>query len=168
MALEETNFQEPQTPAKRPDFLTVICALSFIGSGWGAIQGVTSMVSGPTPEEVAEQMDQAMGEMPDDSPGFLSGLMEGSADMAIAAAENAVPIGIATILLSLLSLLGVYFMFKLQKKGFGIYALTNLVALAIPIIFMGAGSVVLATVGVSALFTFLFIGLYAANLKHMS
>jgi len=167
MALEETIISEPQKPTKRPDFLNVICILSFIGSGWAAIQGVVSMVSSSTPEEVAEQMDEQMSQMPDDA-GFLTSFVEGSADMAIAAAENAVPMGVATIVVSLASLLGVYYMFKLQKKGFGIYALANLIGIAVPIIFLGAGTVVLLTVGVTSLFTFLFIGMYAANLKHMS
>jgi hypothetical protein len=167
MALEETIIEESQKPTKRPDFLNVICVLSFIGSGWAAIQGFISMVASDSPEEVAAQMDEQMSQMPEDS-GFLTSFVEGSADMAIAAAENAVPMGVATIVISLASLLGVFYMFKLQKKGFGIYALANLVGIAVPIIFLGAGTVVLLTVGITTLITFLFIGMYAANLKHMS
>jgi len=159
---------ENQAQTKRPDFLTVLCALSFVNAGYHIINGLITMFSSNSAEEVAAQMEEGMAQMPDDSPGFLAGFMESSADMAIAAAENAIPMGIAAIVVYAVSALGAYFMFKQQKKGFGIYTIANVAALAIPIVFLGASGMVLATVGLAAFFTLLFIVLYSINLKHMS
>ena len=159
---------ENQAQTKRPDFLTVLCALSFVNAGYHIISdGLINMFTSNS-EKAVEQMEEAMAQMPDDSPGFLSGFMESSAEMAIAAAENAIPMGLSIIVVYAVSALGTFFMFKQQKKGFGIYAIANVVSLAIPIIFLGASGVVLASVGVAAFFTILFIVLYSLNLKHMS
>jgi CHASE2 domain-containing sensor protein len=68
---------------------------------------------------------------------------------------------IGSILLSIIGLVGVILMWKLQKKGFFIYTGAGILGLILPLI-LGAGFSVFG-----AIITFAFIAMYALNLKHM-
>jgi len=72
----------------------------------------------------------------------------------------------ANILFALLSLFGVFLMFKLKKNGFYLYSVVNLFWMLVPVYFIGM-EVGMMMLGVGALITILFIILYAVNLKHM-
>ena len=155
-----------QNPKKRPDFLTALCALSFANAGYKIFDAVTNMAADP--EKTIAELETAMEEVPDEAPGFVGEILSQTSDVTILAAENAIPMGASQMVLFLLSAVGVFLMFKMNKKGFFVYSAANVLALFIPIIFLGASSLVLITVGLAFVFTALFIGLYASNLKHLS
>ena len=75
--------------------------------------------------------------------------------------------GIAGIVLSLLSVSGVWLMWNLKKSGFWLYLLATIGGLVVPLIFLGGGWLALASVGFVGFFSLIFIILYAVNLKYM-
>ncbi len=125
----------------RPTFLTVLCILSFIGGGIGVLGGLLGIVA-----------VGAMGSMFADIPGMGAIIGASTAYMVMA------------LLIAGASLYGAIQMWKLKKQGFYIYTGAQVVSLILPMVMLpGAGFN-----GVAFLFTALFIGLYAMNLKHMS
>jgi hypothetical protein len=159
----------PATPAARPTLLTVICIISFIMGAWGVISGIMNMTKDQTAvlAEAQAKMEEAKAQMGDQANGMAGRWMDEGMAMAQRASANAVPIGVAGILLSLLSLFGVWRMWNLQKSGFWIYLLATILSLAVPLYFLGGGLLAVASVGFIGFFSLIFIILYAVNLKYM-
>jgi hypothetical protein len=166
--MTDYNTNAPATTT-RPTLLTVLCILSFIGGAWGIISGIQSLTSNSAAEmaEMQAQMDEARSQMGDEASGMVGGMMDGAMEIAQKAAENAVPIGITTIVLALVSILGVWQMWNLKKSGFYLYTVAALLGLAVPLFFMGFSMMALMSVGIAGIFSILFIILYAMNLKYM-
>lgn len=83
-------------------------------------------------------------------------------------AEHASMLAVFNILAALLSLTGAYMMFKLQRKGFYMYAGGQLFLILAPVALVGLNFVTGAAMMVSGFFAFIFIGMYGVNLKHMN
>ena len=105
---EETTQQSAET-AKRPGFLTVLCILTFIGSGLGVLGGLLMTVG--------------MGSLMESIPGMGAAMGGGTAYFAIGT------------VLAAASLFGAIQMWKLKKQGFFIYAGANIVGLILPLVF---------------------------------
>ncbi|MDA8886218.1 hypothetical protein N9I68_01420 [Bacteroidia bacterium] len=54
--MEENTSTFPQ----RPTFLTVLCILTFIGSGYGIFQGITSYATAETAAAASELIEESM------------------------------------------------------------------------------------------------------------
>lgn len=163
------NDSTTPVPRTRPTLLTVLCILSFIAGAWAVISGLMSLTASPDTEALRQQMDQAMEgveELGDDSP--MAGFAQGMAEQAMKAAEAARPMGIANMIIALISIFGVWQMWNLKKTGFWIYVLASVAGLAVPMIFLGGGLLAVMSVGVGGFISLIFIILYALNLKHMS
>ena len=113
---------EENTTKTRPTFLTVLCILTFIGSGWGIIDGTIDFFSADIADEamemVDEQMEDAMEEMEDSGAsenaiGFMESLMGGVTDAVTA--ENIRKASIVGIISSILCLLGAIQMWGLKN-----------------------------------------------------
>lgn len=138
--MEQMN--TPATPevAKRPTFLTVLCILTFIGSGISTLVLLLAVVAF----------------------GAVSGLLESIPGMAVGNGLGIVYF-IISFLLAFGSLLGAIMMWKLKKSGFYLYSVANIIAFILPM-FMVSGMPfnifgLVITLG--------FIAMYAANLKAM-
>jgi hypothetical protein len=157
---------------KRPTFLTVLCILSFIGGAWGIIGGIMSMTASAGTEalsQMANDMDAAKAGLGDDAASGIAGdMMDATAQFAIKAASAAKSMGIANIVLCIVSLLGVWMMWNLKKNGFYLYTLATIGGLAVPLIFLGVNLLSILSVGLGGLVGVVFIILYGLNLKHMS
>jgi len=157
-------------PKKRPTFITVLCILSLIGSGgFGLLQPLYQFVTFEKsyPEKIA-QIETGLEQMEDagmDS-GFLYDTAVNGLVVLEKTKENLVPMTAAHVVFALLSLLGVFLMFKLKKNGFYLYSLVNLFWMLVPIYFIGM-EVGMMVLGFGGFVTILFIILYAVNLKHM-
>jgi hypothetical protein len=157
--MEQTNNMTAATTATRPQFLTVLCILSYIGSGlWallsligifasGAIIGLLAGdamssvdTSGMTPEQ-AEQF-QAV------ATGGIMGMLS----------SYAIVIFVVSLIFASLSLFGVIRMWKMKKSGFWLYSIPNGLIAVLGLI---GGSIFGPIIGVA------FIVMYALNLKHM-
>jgi len=164
------DITQVSVPKKRPTFITVLCILSLIGSGgFGLLQPLYQYVTFDKtyPDKVA-QLEEAIGNLED--AGMDSGFIYESTQNGLIAlektAENLGPMTAANILFALLSLFGVFLMFKLKKNGFYLYSVVNLFWMLVPVYFIGM-EVGMMMLGFGALITILFIILYAVNLKHM-
>lgn len=149
--------------------LAVICILSFIMGAWGIFGGVQNMTQDQTVvlAKARESMEQARADLGEQAEGLAGRMMDSAMEITERAAANAKSIGISNIILSLLSLFGVWQMWNLKKNGFWLYVLAGIAGLIVPIAFLGGSMMALASVGIGGFFTLLFIILYAVNLKYM-
>lgn len=150
---------------KRPTFLTVLCILTFIGSGWGVLSPLFQLFFAHVADMTAQndQLNDLMENMGDETPSFISGMVTSS--QAILA--HARPIALCNLLLSLSSLGGAIMMFMLRRSGFYLYTAANVVALFVTPCFVGFTSFVMAGFAFSAVIALIFIILYAVNLRAM-
>lgn len=156
----------------RPTFLTVLCILTFVVSGYNFIQSLISIF-------VSNAMDtQGLNEMYDEIYKNMEGMdAEGQAFMqqfvdAIqitlsAMIENAVLIGSMEMLVSALGVIGAFLMFRLNKKGYYVYILAKAIGVIAPLIIVGANILTLSVYGFISIIGILFIVLYGLNLKYM-
>lgn len=148
-----------ETP-KRPQFITVLCILTFIGSAlafFGAIWGYFSV-------KASAAMLENMGSAEGDSFGMMSGMQE----TLMKAVENAVPNMIIGVLCSLICLFGALQMWKLKKMGFFIYAVGEITPVIAAFFLGGGGLIGGAGAVIGLIFAIVWIVLYAVNLKHMN
>ena len=155
---------------KRPTFLTVLCILTFIGSGWGVLSQLFSLLFTNLVDVSAqtEQLNTMMDNMESGAgTSFLSGILSSSQEVMQATMMHAKSIAVISLVLSLLSLCGAILMFSLRRIGFYIYTVAQLLLLFVVPYFAGFSMLVVMGMLFSALFTVVFIILYALNLKAM-
>lgn len=157
------------TSARRPQFLTVLCILSFVGSflyiGMGILNAFTS-----TPEYLREfqrTQDQRFVETygPDHP---LVKVQNSQTAFKKKLAEAEIPLAYTNIVVGLISLGGVWKMWKLKRIGFWFYLLAAIIGNLALLLLVGGADMwtelsQLLNVGI----TMLFLILYALNLKHM-
>ncbi len=124
----------------RPTLLTVICILTFIGSGLSALLYLIAAVAF----------------------GAISGLLDSIPGMSAIIGGGAI-FFVVSLILAAVSLFGAIKMWGLKKMGFYLYAVAQVLMLVVPFIFITG-----ATFSIFGfIFTALFIALYAVNLKLM-
>lgn len=159
---------------ERPQFLKVLCILTWVCSGLMLLNTLAGMIMKPSEEQKMEQIEK----MREINP-------EGAAQMEIALNSQSggqhILNSILTVIALLLSAAGAMWMWNLKKTGFYIY----LAGEALPYVsfFLGgaaamqavasmAGSmgnaIVGAVIGIMVVFDIAFIIMYAVNLKHMN
>jgi hypothetical protein len=158
---------------KRPQFLTVLCILSFIGIGLMFAFTLMGMVMN-TPERQAEQIEQLRQVSPSMADEMEDQLLA-QQDSVMYKIQNYI-----NLLFLLGSFLGVMQMWKLKRSGLYIYAVAELV----PYLFMIAGgkeamqmfgsmggggmqSVMYAALIMVFVFDAAFVIMYAVNLKYL-
>lgn len=147
--MEQTN--NGGEAAKRPVFLTVLCILSFIASGFGiigylgliAVAGVASSVSSGI-----ENMEGMEG---------LSAVTSSGPSAGMTWAY--IIIGFLT---TIVSLFGVIKMWKLNKSGFMMYTGATVVSIIMSIVYYGFGPAIVGIIIGGA-----FIVMYGLNMKHL-
>ena len=169
METTSSTASTPSTPpgGARNTFLTVICILTFIGSGWGVIKAIrsyatadyiASIASGTIKNAENEINQQA------NTPGFVKQIM-GSVE------EDMNPdflrkMAIFQFISNLFTLSGAILMWNLRKTGFYFYVAGIIVAVVAPFAMgrlVGAiGATLIGFVGI------IFIVMYAVNLKQMN
>lgn len=129
---------------KRPQLLSILCILTFIGSGFGVIGFLMVAINF---EATIEALKVLYAEMPE-----ANFMLEAPRDFFL-----------ISFLLSAFSLLGAVMMWNLKKIGFHIYASSQLIYLVIPLIYFGGETNPLFNIMLTALFVYL----YARNLPFM-
>ncbi len=154
----------------RPTFLTVLCVLTFIGSGMGIFNSFSSysnaeMTVGITNEVMDKAMDDVEDQIDDeDGSAFLSKIM-GSVSEGLTV-ENVKNLGIANGISSILTLIGAILMWSLDRKGFWLYIFGTAVAIIAPVMIY-EGILGIMAGGGAALIGIIFSVLYFLNLKHL-
>jgi len=134
----------------RPELLTILCTLTFIGSGMSMLaNGILFLVF----DQVREVFNQQ------ESYSFLGSEIDFSFLAGISTWFF-----LAMGLTQALSFTGAYEMFKLRKRGFHLYAMAQIMLLIIPKLFIPSLPFPLFELMISAIF----ILLYYKNLHYMS
>ena len=165
--METQDYQPQNTGGVRSTFLTVICVLTFIGSGWGVCKAVreyaqADTIVAMTSAKLEDAQDKLDGK---EQPGFVKGIFSSLATNLNAA--NIRQQAILSLVSCLLTLGGAVMMWNLKKAGFYLYIAGTIVLVVAPIIMMGTGVIGLIGSGMSALIGVVFIVMYGANLKDM-
>ncbi|MEI6173755.1 MAG: hypothetical protein WCR01_08380 [Bacteroidota bacterium] len=137
----------PETNKKRPNLLTVLCILTFIGSGMNMFSSLVIAGFYDIFVQIAEEFAKKF-----TIPG-IEQLME--AKPAFFLVSGICYAG---------SVVGAILMMRLKKAGFHVYAIFQILLVLAPMYFMHYPSPGIPDV----LFSGLFILLYSMNLKHMS
>ena len=146
--MNEMNVTNGNEPVKRPDFLTALCILTFIWSGFVSLFALIVLL-----------FSELMIDILKNSPNYDETTMKDMITLLQAGWAYYAP----TLILSLGSLIGAILMWKLKKIGIHVYALSNLALLFVPTLVLG---IAISWFGI--LITSGFIALYAVNLKQMS
>ena len=153
----------------RPTLLTVICIISFIMGAIGIYSGVKNLTIDPVAEKakLEQTMAEQMNTIGANANEMTDRLMASANEIGEKGIANHYPIGIAGIILSIVSIIGVWLMWNLKKNGFWLYLLATIGGLAVPLVYLGGGWLALASVGLMGFFSIIFVILYAVNLKYM-
>lgn len=157
------------TPKQRSTFLTVLCILSFINGGLNILFNVPSLLMPNFMESYLERIKQ-MQRMNDysNAPPFLSGMMKDIMAMLERMADHWTIMILSTILLAVMSVIGVWMMWNLKKIGFLFYTTAQILWTLMPLIFLGINLFSVLAVFINAVFTLAFIILYGLQLNDMS
>ncbi|MCI5057688.1 MAG: hypothetical protein MRY83_16355 [Flavobacteriales bacterium] len=158
--MEKDEFDQPKN--KRPEFLTVICIMTFVGSAWGILSGLGTLAfsdqlldnmvqQAEMQEQLTEQIGGTFGKI-------LSMMSSINQDMI----DNFVPLTIGSVISCIICLVGALLMWRLRKIGFYPYLIGELGLPIFNIVLIGG---VMAYIGL--FFPILFVIFYAIHLKHM-
>ncbi len=130
---EDYNIEEE--PAKRPEMLTVICILSFINAVYNGISNFISFAFYDKFQNIFEQMRNGEG-MFEEMAEQMGDSFETIADASALAFSVGRGYYLIEMLLFIASFIGVLMMWRLQKKGFHVYAISQILMLIVTSIFV--------------------------------
>jgi hypothetical protein len=174
--MSKSLYEFETEPAERPSFLTWLCILTFIGSGWALISCVwTYTMAGKTnivfQENVQVKNDSTLR---NDTANFRRQEKASPLERKLQASfskivnvENMHKAAIGGFIASLLTLAGAVLMWNLKRKGFYIYILGVALGIAIPFYLYGNDLIAVGAASFANFFGLVFIALYALNLKSM-
>lgn len=150
---------------RTPRFLSMLCILSFI---WGALS-IKSAIENLFFENNDLDESSFSFNVNSDSelPSYVQRTIDSIIDFWIVQQDHSILIQSSTLILTLISILGVYLMYSLKKKGFLLYTLSNLLLVIIPFIYYFNNTIGQLYIAFQFFFTAMFIFLYASQLKHM-
>jgi hypothetical protein len=153
--MEQQNVNPVVETKKRPQFLTVLCILSFVGIGIGVISGLYSLMTFSSTIALMQG-----------SAGLFGGELGESIDALIKWGQT---VYIIDIVSALICLGGVLMMWNLKKTGFFIYLIGEIApAIASFALMGGFGPLGTMAMVFGLIFPIAFIIMYGLNLKHMS
>ena len=132
---EDYNIEEQEGPLRRPEMLTVLCILSFINATWNALSNFISFAFYGTFQSIFKQMRDGEGMFED-----MAEQMGDSWETMAEASELAFSVGrgyyFLEMILFITSFVGVMMMWNLQKKGFHIYTIAQILMLIVTSVFV--------------------------------
>jgi len=158
------------TEKTRPTFLTVLCILTFVGSGFSLLSSLMSIATSKIASSsgfmslIYDAMNQSMEEIPE----AMVNIMETAMQMAAKAIEYGVAIGITNAILYAASIYGAILMFNLKKKGFYLYSAAQILLLFVMPVIIGFNLFTIMGMMFSLIFTTAFIIMYGVNTKQMN
>ena len=171
----ENNLYDYETePEKRPTFLTWLCILTFIGSGW-AIVSDTGAYS--TAHKTATMFSQNIKVQINDSTIQNGVTIKGNhppmrikmkASLSkIFKEDNIRKTAIGGLVAALLTLAGGLFMWKLKRTGFYLYVAGVVAGILVPFFVFGNDLMAIGASSFTNFFGLIFIALYAVNWKSL-
>lgn len=154
---------EQEQPQKRPVFLTVLCILTWVGSGIGFLSGLVGLFTLSAAQKTYGELERAAIQetMFGDMPSLEDYIFWTNVSNA------------TTLLTGALCILGAILMFQLKKVGFFLYVGGCVIAIVVSLMSINvlmpsglAGFGMIAVV-LGAMVSVAFIIMYGVNLKHM-
>ncbi|WP_341224859.1 hypothetical protein [uncultured Arcticibacterium sp.] len=154
----------------RPTFLTVLCILTFIGSGSSIFSSFSNyqnaeVAVGVGNEALEQVMDNIEDELDSEEEANIFQKIMGSVTDGLTV-ENVKNIALANGISAILTLIGAILMWGLDKKGFWLYIFGTIVAIVAPIMIY-EGMMGAMAGGGAAFIGILFCVLYGVNVKHL-
>ena len=145
-----SDFENPEP--QRPSGLSVWCVLSFINAGWQFLGNIISFLAYNVMQELgqSEEYYELVEKYVPDTEQFENTMQ---AQLAVSRVSY-----LLTALLFVASFYGVLQMWKLQKRGFHIYAISQILILIVTAIFVT--SVTGTSIVMPAVLTAIWIGIY--------
>lgn len=143
--MEEYKLNQAGNEKKRPDLLTLLCVLTFIGSGMGAFSNFVFAANYSFIIDMADSGELSF-------PGL---------DIYLSLPQS---FYVFSAILYFASLVGAVQMWKLRKIGFHIYTSAQILLLLVPVIYPQFDSFPFLGLVVTAIF----VALYGRHLKYMS
>jgi hypothetical protein len=155
----------------RPVLLSVLCILTYISCGFGALSVLLGLISGPpTPDEIAateNAMLESINMLREQGAGTAAGLMEqmsvmfsyGNDKFWLVLAINAISVT--------LGILGAAFMWRGRKTGFHLYIIYNILSILTVYVSVPIEHVPAYLTITNVILSLIFILLYSRNLKWM-
>jgi uncharacterized membrane protein (DUF2068 family) len=176
----QTNFDDFETgPSKRPTFLTVLCILTFIGSGWGILSSVWSYTTAKQTVKMFAQAgqenrhdslskkDSVRLQKQHESSEYMIGKKIGASARTMFTVDNIHKKSIGDLIAAVFTLTGAIFMWFQKRWGFYIYIIGVVIGIVLPFYLFGNDLLTIGIASFGAFFGLLFIALYALNLKSM-
>lgn len=173
-----SEFAEPVQPS-RPTFLTVLCILTFLGSGYGLISNIGGYMSAGATAKTMSVVSKEMKSTTDSLSTVSDSTAKSNVGQEFAQSivnsmstmfteENLKKAALFGIGAAALCLLGAVLMWMLKKQGFYLYVAGTLLGIAGPIVVFGAGNFLgIAGSMIGGFIGLIFVVLYGVNLKHM-
>jgi hypothetical protein len=178
-----TVFDEfEEQPKRRTTFITVLCILTFVGSGFSLLTNIYGYF---TAKQSAEQM-QLVQKMAQNDSAFAPQKGKSSTQDSLKekqskeftkkifssistsfTEDNLKKNALGAILAAILCIGGAILMFQINKKGYLLYVAGTLVGIAIPLMLYGSNFMGILGSVVSGFFGLVFCILYGVNLKDM-
>jgi len=160
----------PPSKTVRPNFLTVVCILSFINLGFQILKNLKLFIFGQLGPSyyniMQDRMEESLSQVHSSNP-FITAFLEKIFESILKLVDNAPLLATISIITSVIALAGVIMMWKQLKSGFYIYSAIKILGIFVPMIFIGFNFVSFF-IAFGGLFTAaIFITLYALNLKAM-
>lgn len=152
------NFQSIETPPERPEFLKIICILSFIASGLMLlVYALGTMVLGLSAETIEEVWPQ-----------IVEGYPQFEDVDGVEFFHQVGMVSVYGLIANIFSLVGLIMMWKLDKIGFYLYVIAELSINFFSLnINTGEEGPQYGSLVFSILVDMVFIVMYFMNLKHM-
>ena len=159
---QTSDLLEQHRPKKLPGMLNVLTILTFIGCGIGFLGACYSFISS-TSDQIEKMQEQR--EKIGDQTGLAKKFFDDSFDMAQVGFEHKNLLLGINLLGIVLCLIGAIQMRKLKRSGFFIYLIGELA----PVFVLGGLLTSITNINFmfSVLFSFLFVILYATQLKYL-
>lgn len=158
------NFTQNQV-SKRPEFLTVICILSFIGQGYLLLKNLLSLVTISIITRLEPVVERSLEEF--DYHGPFRRFLHDSLEYAVDSIDNFLTLVLGKIFLVGIILYGVILMWNLKKNGFYLFIAGKFFYILFPASLVDFNSFSVIDISIKSTIAIIFIILYSLNFKDM-
>jgi len=173
--MSKNSYEYETEPVSRPSFLTWLCILTFIGSGWAivssaytyvSVEKYANILSGEKPLQKDSTYVDSSGSVHNERK-VLSEKIKASFSK-ILDKDNMRKLAIGNLIAAIFTLTGAIFMWHLKRMGFYIYIAGVIIALIIPFYLFGNDMIAVGATSFNNFFGLIFIALYALNIRVMN
>jgi hypothetical protein len=165
----ESIDNQPSLKQQRPSFLTVLCILTFIATGWGVMTGFLGLFSAAPTDEIIQAQQLKIIILADElrtaNVEYLAGVIDQFGLMQTEIFQNFKLHVLITLFVSLIGLGGSLLMFKGKKLGFHLYIIYSILSVISIYAVASSSNIssfhIITNISVSGIF----ILMYSRNLK---